>query len=187
MNWQSLSQRVVYDDRWMRLEMEDVLLPNGKQIEYLLAFPREFVIIVPCLTSDTVLMVQHYKHGAQENVLAFPAGYMEDGEAPEQAAKRELKEEVGANIIDLQHVTSCWQNPSRCRTRYHIFIADIEPPEKTHTNPDAQEGDVKIHQISIDTLRESAFLQSLHDGYMLSAIPFTLDHFELMQNKRVQP
>lgn len=170
-------ERTVYEDSWMKLTTEKVRTDTGKEFEYLLSYPRPFVVVVPILSEDEVLMIRHYKHGIQREIVAFPAGYMEDGESPEESAARELQEETGRTAQKLTRVATLSQNPSRCRTSFHIFLAEgLSERPADATNADDLEGEIDCETVDLHQLLDSDFCNEVGDGYMLAAIPFILSH-----------
>jgi len=170
-------EQTVYQDSWMKLTKETVRTDTGKEFEYLLSYPRPFVVVVPLLSEDEVLMIRHYKHGIQREVIAFPAGYMEDGETAAQSAARELQEETGRTARKLTRVATLSQNPSRCRTSFHIFLAEglSERPDDA-TNADELEGEIATETVDLHQLLDAEFCNEIADGNMLAAIPFILNH-----------
>lgn len=168
-------ERTVYEDRWMKLTMEKVRADSGDEFDYLLSYPREFVIVVPVLSDEEVLMIRHYKHGIRREIVGFPAGYMEDGEKPEESAARELEEETGRTAQKLTHVATLSQNPSRCRTFFHIFLAEgLSERAENATNADTLEGDIVSETVDIRRFFDPAFCNEVGDGYMLAAVPFLI-------------
>ncbi len=83
--------------RLFQVEELDLEFSNGEKRTYerLVAGRNGAVMIVPILNDDTLLLIREYSAGTENYQLAFPKGLMEIGETPEQAANRELKEEVG--------------------------------------------------------------------------------------------
>ena len=85
---------------------------EGVELEFSNGACREFervnndnagaVLVLP-LTADSLVMVREYAVGSEEYELGFVKGLIDPGESPEQAANRELKEEVGmgAGTIEL--------------------------------------------------------------------------------------
>ncbi len=53
---------------------------------------------------DRVLLIKEFRMGVNGYVRAFPAGLIDEGETPEQAAARELKEETGMDIVSINDV-----------------------------------------------------------------------------------
>ena len=60
------------------------------------------VIIMTDEDDEKILLNKEYRMSVRGFVYNFPAGLIDDGETPEQAARRELKEETGLNIIQIE-------------------------------------------------------------------------------------
>lgn len=71
-----------------------------------------------------MVMVRQYRHGFDEVLVELCAGVVEDGEAPVDAAKRELLEETGYAGGEWREVMTIGQNPSICDNLTHCFVAE---------------------------------------------------------------
>ena len=58
-------------------------------------------LVVYSLKKDKVLLQKEFRLACNKWIITFPAGLIDAGETPKAAAKRELKEETGVELIDV--------------------------------------------------------------------------------------
>ena len=68
--------------------------PENEKAKYIVLDAPDWVIVIPEL-DDCFLMVEQWRHGANQLCREFPGGVIDKGETPEQGALRELLEETG--------------------------------------------------------------------------------------------
>src|SRR5580704_226249 len=91
-----LASRYTFADRWLRLRSDSVLLPGGRLFSPCNIFEYPDWVDVIALTAELkVVLVDQYRHAVRQIRTEFPAGVVDDGEAPMAAIKRELLEETG--------------------------------------------------------------------------------------------
>lgn len=168
------SSTKVFDHPWERIYIEHVQTDAGAQFDYLISEPNDFVVIVPLLPDGKrVLMVRQYKHGAQQELLGFPAGFKEPDESAEDCARRELQEEVNYTADSFVQVATLSENPTRCRNHYYIVIAKgARPRTASPVEQDVLEGQIQTEIHALSELYETAVLERMKAGPMLSALPF---------------
>jgi 8-oxo-dGTP pyrophosphatase MutT (NUDIX family) len=57
------------------------------------------------------------------SLVEAPAGLIDEGETPEQAARRELREECGLEADHWEELGSAWSSPGFTDERIHLFLA----------------------------------------------------------------
>lgn len=80
-------------------------------------------VIVVAVEDDEIVVVRQSRAGANGRTLELPAGCLEQGEAPEQAAARELEEECGLAAGSWRELGSFWAAPEYSTERVHVFEA----------------------------------------------------------------
>ncbi|MGC8669125.1 MAG: NUDIX domain-containing protein [Chthonomonadales bacterium] len=101
--WRVLARRPVYESEWVSLYHNDVQLPDGSILHdyHEVCFPRPAAGVVPIGADGCVLLVDHERFIIGERAWEVPAGRVDEGETPEEAARRELLEEAGAVCSSL--------------------------------------------------------------------------------------
>jgi uncharacterized protein len=126
------TSRLVVGSPW-RAVLEDRLSgAAGRSASYTyLAVPRA-VFIVPVTDRGEVVLVRQYRHPVRDWTLEVPAGSIEDGELPLEAAARELLEEVGGRARDWRHLTTFYSSSAHLSLRSDAFLAtgvELETPQ----------------------------------------------------------
>ena len=103
-------------------EVESVSPENEKR-KYIVLDAPDWVIVIPEL-GDFFLMVEQWRHGANQICKEFPGGVIDKGESPEAAALRELQEETGYKPKKLSKLGSMSPNPAIMSNKVHFFLAE---------------------------------------------------------------
>jgi len=86
------NREAVFTSPWFQVLAEST--PGGGPPHYVIQ-GLDFVVIVALTRQDQLLLVRQFRRAAGAITLELPAGHIDPGETPEQAARRELAEETG--------------------------------------------------------------------------------------------
>ena len=153
--WKLLNTEYLVDAPWLKVAKEKCELPNGKIIDdFYTLWQPDWVLILARTTEGKWVMTEQYRHGTGKITLEFPAGIIDKGETPEQAALRELQEECGYGI-EKQCVTLSEASKMRSRTGLDSSTPLRSAQNDTISylgsfpvNPDRHRG--KFHVVFID-------------------------------------
>lgn len=116
--WKLLSSEFLVDTPWLKVAKEKCELPNGKVInDFYTLWQPDWVLILARTKKGTWVMTEQYRHGTGKIALEFPAGIINKGETPEEAAIRELQEECGYGVkgdLGINAKTRNNGSPPRC-------------------------------------------------------------------------
>jgi len=126
-----LSSSILYSGRAVRLRLDRVRLPSGRETSREIIEHPGSVGILPLLTDNCVLLIRQYRHAVGGTIWEIPAGTMEPGETPRVCAGRELEEETGYRAKSLKPLFDCYAAPGYSMELMHVFLATgLRPTEQ---------------------------------------------------------
>lgn len=121
--WKTQSSRRIYENPWMKLREDIAELPNGRTTIYGVIECAECVGVLPFIDDNHVVMVRQYRYVfGEDQRWEMPTGGVKPGETLEAAARRELREEVGYDAAELEHVSTYYTSKSIMRETGHLYL-----------------------------------------------------------------
>lgn len=110
---------------WLTVRRDRLRLPDGRINPefYVLEYP-DWVNVLATTEQGDFVMVRQYRHGLGRTLTELAAGVIEQGETPEQAARRELLEETGYGEGRWHEMMVISGNPSTTNNLTHCFVAE---------------------------------------------------------------
>lgn len=161
-----ISRRSIHKGKVVETVIDEISLPNGKTTTREVILHSGGIVIVPITKDGSFVLVEQYRYPIGSLLLEFPAGRLNPGEDPQEAALRELAEETGYRASSIKSMGFIYTAPGFCNERLYIFLAsELEEGEQ---NPDEDEF-VKPILISKEDLAQKIKNQEINDAKTLSA------------------
>lgn len=91
----------IYDGRIIKLQIDDVTLPNGQVAKREIIKHPGAVAVIAVTDEGKLVLVEQYRKALERSIIEIPAGKLEPGEEPVMTARRELEEETGYGAHQL--------------------------------------------------------------------------------------
>jgi ADP-ribose pyrophosphatase len=121
--WKRYGERLVYDNRWVRLGLVDVEAPNGERWEYHVVHLDRIAVGLVIDERERVLMLWRYRFPTDQWGYELLGGLVEDGEEPAATARREIAEETGWRPIgEPEHLISFEPLPGQVTAPVDVYL-----------------------------------------------------------------
>jgi ADP-ribose pyrophosphatase len=123
--WKTLSRTPILDTgKFLSVEYHTVELPDGRVItQWPWVITPDYVNVVAVTAGGRVLAFRQVKYGVEGTSLAPVGGYMEPGEDPLAAIRRELLEETGYTAPEWESLGAYRVDANRGSGMAHFFLA----------------------------------------------------------------
>jgi 8-oxo-dGTP pyrophosphatase MutT (NUDIX family) len=147
----------------------DLYLPNGEIARgwTIIDFPQKAVGVIPVRDDGHILLVDHFRFATRTRGWEIPAGRIEPGETPEEAAVRELREESGHRAARFERLGSYHPSIGSSNQEFHLLVA--RGVERTGEIEDTIEVD-GVSWFDPGQVREMIGRNGIIDGLSLTAL-----------------
>ena len=161
-------ERLIYASEWMSLALTDVELPSGKRFDHhVLRMPAEAAGVVVDDPARGVLLLWRHRFTTDTWGWEVPAGRVDAGESPEEAARREMVEESGWQPGHLEPMTTYFPHNGISDATFHLFVTTTAEHVGEPSDPDEAE---RVEWLPWETLLDELRAGRVLDGLSLTAL-----------------
>lgn len=162
----TLESQRIYEGAIINLRRDKVTVQNGTSY-------REIVehnggAVLAALTAEgKLVMVRQFRKPAERVMLEVPAGKIDAGETPMQAAVRELKEETGYTAGNVKHLLSFYPSVGYSQEQLHLYLCtDLTAGETCFDENEA----IDIEEMEVELLFNMVQSGQIQDAKTVIAI-----------------
>ena len=138
--WRMISSRTIFEYSRLTVVEDIVKLPNGNIIRYIhYPYCGYGGVVVVCRRGDTILVQQEYSYPVDEVLYQLPGGKIEVGEDACAAARRELAEESGVAMDNLQECGWFYPDNRRTDAKLHVVYGEYAGVDYQHQPDDTEQ------------------------------------------------
>jgi ADP-ribose diphosphatase len=152
---ETLESEQVFKGKVFSVSRDKVKMPNGRTVAVDVVRHSKSVVIVPVPEPGKVILIRQYRHAVNAHLWELPAGSVDEGESPEQAAKRECHEEIGLVPATVVRLSALYPTPGYCDEEMVFFrVSGLEKTDETaHVDEDE---DIEAQTFELRDAREMA-------------------------------
>ena len=147
--------------------------PSGFEIHRSIIRHPGSAVMMAVDERERVLLVQQYRLPAERELWELPAGRIDPGETPLQAAKRELREETGYSAKNWTKLVTFWASPGYVDEKMTVFLAsDLKQGEQEPMEDER----IVVRWFTKKEIREAITTNKIMDAKTLLGYFFWLEH-----------
>lgn len=160
-------RKTLYTGRIVTLQLDRVVLPNGTECEFEIVKHPGGAAIVALDNDLRVCMLRQYRYAAGDWIWELPAGKLDSGESPRQAAQRELLEEGGVTACQWEDLGSMLSSPGVFTEVIHLFLArDLKQASQSHERHEI----IEVHWLPLADACAQALDAGIRDAKTLTGL-----------------
>lgn len=143
-----LSHERVYDGKVFDVDRDRVKMPNGREVTVDVVRHSKSVVLIPLPEPGMITLIRQYRYPVNRFLWELPAGSVDPGETPEQAARRECHEEIGQVPDTLVRMAAMHPTPGYCDEEMIFFkLSGFSVPEEKADLDEDEDIEVQVFDV----------------------------------------
>jgi 8-oxo-dGTP pyrophosphatase MutT (NUDIX family) len=119
----TISSKIVFTCPIFKVEETEVELPNGRRENRWYVLKKDAVGVIALDSDGKILLTKEYRSAAADVCWRIPAGGVKEGESPEDAARREMREEIGLDCKNLTMLLEAKSQSASIKQKSYFYLA----------------------------------------------------------------
>ena len=146
---------------------DTIVTPDGNKAKWDFIEHGGAAAVVPVLSDGKILLVRQFRNALDRETLEIPAGGINSGEPPLEAAARELEEETGYKSSNLKHLLSLATAVAFCNEIIEIYEAKDLTKTRQHLDEDEF---IDVESYTPQEITEMIYSGKIQDSKTIAAV-----------------
>src|SRR6476619_3640153 len=147
-NAERLSSQIVFTGRVFSVERAHVQLPDGRQSVQEIVRHSKSAVLIPVPEPGHVILIRQYRYSLNTWLWELPAGSVDEGETPEEAARRECHEAIGKVPATIVRLAAVYPTPGYCDEEMVFFrLSNLEDADEQAEVDEDEDIEAKVFEL----------------------------------------
>ena len=143
-----LSTERVFTGRVFSVDRDRVRLPHGREATQDVVRHSKSVVLIPVPEPGKIVLIRQYRYAVNAWMWELPAGSVDEGETPEQAAVRECHEEIGQVPSTIVRLAALYPTPGYCDEEMLFYrLSGLDTPTDTATVDEDESIEARVFEL----------------------------------------
>jgi ADP-ribose pyrophosphatase len=150
---EQLSSQRIFEGKVFDVDRDRVRLPHGREVTVDVIRHPPSAVIVPVPEPGQVILIRQYRYAVNQWLWELPAGSVDEGETPEEAACRECHEEIGQLPDTVVRLGAMYPTPGYCDEEMFFFrVSGLSVP--AHGAERDEDEDIEVRTFTLKEARD---------------------------------
>jgi len=146
---EQLESERVFNGKVFSVDRDRVKMPNGRAVTVDVVRHSRSVVLVPVPAPGKVILVRQYRYAVNAFLWELPAGSVDEGESPEEAARRECHEEIGLVPSTIVRLSAMYPTPGYCDEEMVFFrLSGLDKTDEKAEVDDDEDIESKVFDLA---------------------------------------